>query len=72
MRFFHLLSDGKTVREISEREYWRLSRQRQDRKEFRLLTYSKHGISAVKGKHAVFVPMRQLNEVKRIEEEKTE
>ena len=61
MRYFHLLADKKTVKEIDWEKYRELVNQGWDhQRKFLLITVLKSGINIVHGKNTVFVPLRQL------------
>jgi len=66
MKCFWLLSDRKTVREISHAKYWDIVRFERDhaRKKLLVIVYSGE-IMIRKGEHYAWIPRRQLNEVLR-------
>lgn len=59
-RFFWLLSDNKTVREISAEEYFRKERQK---KACQLIILHDTEITLVKGKRICWLPRKQLQQV---------
>ena len=61
MKCFHLLSDGKTVKEISWEEYRTLANRGWNAKrKYRLLVVLQSGINILYGNNGVFIPMKQL------------
>ena len=61
MRYFHLLADGKTVKEIDGEKYRELAnRGWHHERRYLLIVVLKSGINIVYGKNGVFVPLQQL------------
>lgn len=59
MKYFHLYADQKTVREISQQEYARLSQ----RLGYTVCWVDNSGVLFVKGHYVIHVPKAQLAQV---------
>ena len=68
-KYFWLLSDGKTVREISIEEFRYLSRRSQESPQgYLLLVLFDSEIHIAKGQSMLNVPLKQLNQVLKLKE----
>lgn len=64
-KYYHLLSDGKTVREITWEDWLQMGREDYDRSNTRLMVriLADGDLTARKGKSYNYIPKRQLDKV---------